>query len=310
MYQQQRSQHGVPSFLQQHQQQQQPTAQNNERGPLPFPPQQQPQNGPPRPPSPSWTFDSYGTPLAFVSGPSVGDPRSSDTPSSGPLAGSSAPNGSPVSGGGAAGLPYCANRSGLAHVVEGGSSPKTGTASVPGTRTATASGTAESSPTALAVQLPQPAVHSGASSMSQSQAEPPYGALSHGLPPTPARTGTTSPEGHGVPPPPSATNDQPWLGAGSHAAPGAYAHATLLDGNDAAGNDGSREPFAGGPRITELVDDEAGAAFASAAPNGMPLPPLQGVPPLGSVQQQPAWSMYGGAGGDGGAAGGGGPGTW
>ena len=66
MYQQQRSQHGVPSFLQQHQQQQQPTAQNNERGPLPFPPQQQPQNGPPRPPSPSWTFDSYGTPLAFV----------------------------------------------------------------------------------------------------------------------------------------------------------------------------------------------------------------------------------------------------
>lgn len=309
MYQQQRSQHGVPSFLQQQHQHQQLPAQNNERGPVPPQQQQPPQNGPPRPPSPSWTFDSYGTPLAFMSGPSGGDARSSDTSSSGPLAGSSAPNGSPVSGGGGAGLPYRANRSGLAHVVEGGSSPETGTASVPGTGTATASGTAESSGKALAVQLPQPAVHSGASSMSQSQAEPPYGGLSHGLPPTPARTGTTSPEAHGVPPP-SATNDQPWLGAGSHAAPGAYAHATLLDGNDAAGNDGSREPFAGGPRITELVDDEAGAAFASAASNGMPLPPLQGVPPLGSVQQQPAWSMYGGAGADGGAGGDGGPGTW
>lgn len=210
---------------------------------------------------PSWTFDSYGTPLAFDPAGSTMAPVYEDGPGPGAT---------------------------LAHLV-GGASPETGTGSGvesgsgsgsgPGSNSGTGTGTNHSSPSsgerhgagAGAGALPLEAGPNGEQQQACLSGLPPP------LPPTPAHTSTSAsperPVGGGAAPgaPPALGLEQAWGGAAAAVEPAAVS--------------GAYDTYGGGD---ELVDG-AGAGGAGAVDEQE----AYALPPLGAVQPQQDWTLYG-----------------
>ncbi|BGP40239.1 hypothetical protein JCM10449v2_004197 [Rhodotorula kratochvilovae] len=226
-------------------------------GSLPPAPPPPPPGSAPRPGSPSWTFDSYGTPLAFGAGPGgdSGAPTPSSTGGAGGGGGSGSAGGSPGFEYGIAAPPPQAQR--YAASANGAGSP---------------------------------AAAGGVGAAGQPHPQQQQGEFLLPLPPTPAATspgggpGAAEQQMDGQQQP-----QQPWLAGGGGGGGGAtFDYASLLgaEGRSPPGGAGVSAAPAQGAIIAELDDDAAGPTMA-AYPPGHPHPQQQ--QPQGNGQ---AWSAY------------------